>query len=118
VPTNWSAWALSTKRTCPAHSPRPRSGFGVCFTAHAVRAGRYPGAHLADLLIRRQAQLFALGVADGGGFGGAKRLDLVIGVAAAQLGVGGDGQQRVCSVACSHWCRSAMVWVKVCSWAK
>jgi hypothetical protein len=51
-----------------------------------------PGAHLADLLIGCQVQLVALGVVDGGGFGGAQRLDLLAGVAAAQFGVGGDGE--------------------------
>jgi hypothetical protein len=34
----------------------------------------------------------AFGVGNGDCFGGAQRLDLVVGVAAAQFGVGGDGQ--------------------------
>ncbi len=37
-------------------------------------------------------QLLAFGVAGRGWFGGAQRLDLPPGVAAAQFGVGGDGQ--------------------------
>ena len=51
-----------------------------------------PGAHLADLVVRGQGQLVAVGVADERWFSGAERLDRLAGVAAAQFGVGGDGQ--------------------------
>jgi len=51
-----------------------------------------PGGHLADLIVRGQGQLGAVGVGDGDWFGGAQGLDPLVRVAAAQFGVGGDGQ--------------------------
>ena len=41
---------------------------------------------------RRRVGLVTFGVTDGSRLGGAKRLDLLVGVASVELGVGGDGQ--------------------------
>ena len=51
-----------------------------------------PLAHLGGLLARGQGELVALGVGGGLGFGRTQRREVLAGVAAAQFGVGGDGQ--------------------------
>ena len=60
----------------------------------AVRGGQVldPLAHLARRLPRGRGELGALGFGGGFGFGGAERGVVLVGVAAAQFGVGGDGQ--------------------------
>lgn len=53
-------------------------------------AGR-GSSRLGDRLIWRRVQPLAFGVAHRCGLGGAQRLDLAVGVAAAEFGVGADG---------------------------
>jgi len=60
--------------------------FGLCLDVGG------PGGRLTDFLVGRRVGLLQLGIADRCGLGGAKRLDLLTGVAAAKLGVSGDGQ--------------------------
>ena len=59
-----------------------------------VRGGqvRDPLAHLARRLPRGQGELGSLAFGGGFGFGGAQRGIVLAGVAAAEFGVGGDGQ--------------------------
>ena len=52
----------------------------------------YPLANLAGRLARREGELGALAVGGGLGFGRAERGKVLAGVAAAEFGVGGDGQ--------------------------
>jgi hypothetical protein len=60
----------------------------------AVRGGQFvdPLAHLAWRLARGEGELGVLGFGGGFGFGGAERGEMLARVAAAQFGVGGDGQ--------------------------
>jgi hypothetical protein len=51
-----------------------------------------PLVDLARRLVRGEGELVALGAGGGLGFGGAQRREVLAGVAAAQLGVGGDSQ--------------------------
>ena len=67
---------------------------GEPFGEGAVRGGQVldPLAHLAGWLARGQGELGALGLGGGFGFGRAERRVVLAGVAAAEFGVGGDGQ--------------------------
>ncbi len=60
------------------------------FTLHSRVADQ--GCYLGELAIRGWLQGVASGIADGDWFGRTQGLDLPPGVAAAQFGVGGDGQ--------------------------
>jgi hypothetical protein len=51
-----------------------------------------PGHPLGEFLVRAWRQLLAPSVADSGWFAGAQGLDLLVWVATAKFGVGGDGQ--------------------------
>src|SRR5271167_1320345 len=86
---------------------RPPRGQGVAEASPVqVLAGRHPVLALVEFLAECMALrckvadpgayiwelAVAFSVSVGDWFGGAQRLDLVAGVAAAQFGVGGDGQ--------------------------
>jgi hypothetical protein len=60
----------------------------------AVAGGQVgdPPVYLAGRLVRGEGEFVALGPGGGLGFGGAQRREVLAGVAAAQFGVGGDGQ--------------------------
>ena len=70
---------------------------------------------LAVPLVRDQIQVLAFGVAGRGWLGRAERLDRLAGAAAAQFGVGGDGQLAGLGGDCSQSCRRAIAWAKACS---
>jgi len=83
----------------------------------AVRGGqvRDPLAHLARRLGRSQGELSPLTAGSRVGFRGAERGEMLVGVAAAQFGIGGQGQVAVGAGGGVQSARSAMVVAKTVS---